>query len=52
MTAMDFGQCLSRELAWTMRGMYSAAAALQGSYGTELQLPEFSRRKMMGSLQM
>ena len=35
-----------------MRGMYSAAAALQGPFETEITLPEFSPRKMEGSLQV
>ena len=52
MTAMNLGQCLSRELAWTMRGMHSATAAVQGSFGTDILLPEFSQRMMEGSLQM
>lgn len=35
-----------------MRGMYNAAAAVQGHFGTEVILPEFSTCKMEGSLQM
>ena len=52
MTAMDFGQCLSRELAWTMRGMYNAAAAVQGHFGTEVILPGVLNVQDGGSLQM